>query len=378
MLIGLAVAVQWPLFLYQGGLVGLQRQVALGAINTVMQAVRFAGVIPLMIVWPSLELFFAYQAAAGLVHAAVAGVWLWRCMPASPGAGRAAFRWENLRALRYFAAGMSGIAVSSLIISQLDKMLLSGLALEAFGYYTIAAQAAGGLSRVFGPVLPATLPRFAELIARDQWAELSALYHRCAQFLSVMLVPLAALLAVWAGPVLAVWTGRPDVALHAALVLTLLTISAALNGLLTLAYSLQLAFGWTKLTLWSGLVAMAVTIPTMIVATRFYGAAGAAAAAILPNAIQLLIGVTMMHRRILRGELRRWVLVDVGGPLLAGGAVVAIAAAVIPFGGSVLDTLVKLIAVALACLLACVVAAPQIRAIAVDHVLTGRRKRPVA
>ena len=377
MLIGLAVAAQWPLFIYQGGLTGLQRQVSLSVIGTVMQAVRFGGVIPLMIAWPSLELFFAYQAAASLAQAAITRLWLWRCMPKSP--GRAVFRWGHLKALRYFAAGMSGISITVLIINQLDKVLLSGLGLlEAFGYYTIAVQAAGGLSRVFGPILPATLPRFAELIARDQWAELAALYHRCAQLLSVMLFPLAAILAVWASPVLAAWTGEPEVVRQASLVLTLLTIGATLNGLFTLAYSAQLAFSWTKLTLASGVVAIAVTIPTMIVATRLYGAPGAAAAAILPNAIQLLIGVTLMHRRILKGELRRWVVVDVAMPLLACGAVAAIAAAVVPFGGSLLDTLAKLIAIAFVCLLACVLAAPQIRAIALGYLGIGRRNTPAA
>src|SRR3990172_3106780 len=48
-LMGLAVAFQWPMSLYSGGLMGLQRQVILNAINVVMATFRGLGAV--LILW---------------------------------------------------------------------------------------------------------------------------------------------------------------------------------------------------------------------------------------------------------------------------------------------------------------------------------------
>jgi hypothetical protein len=63
---------------------------------------------------------------------------------------------------------------------------------------------------------------------------------------------------------------------------------------------------------------------------RYYGAVGAAAAAAMFNLASFTVGIQIMHRRLLRGELQRFYLQDVAKPALAAIAVVLLARLVYP------------------------------------------------
>ena len=81
-LMGLVLTFQWPLSLYSGGLLGLERQVELNAILVVMMTVRTGGaVLVLWLVSPTIEAFFLWQLAAAAAHSVVAGFVLWRTLP---------------------------------------------------------------------------------------------------------------------------------------------------------------------------------------------------------------------------------------------------------------------------------------------------------
>ncbi|MBF0232136.1 MAG: hypothetical protein HQK65_03755 [Desulfamplus sp.] len=68
MLMGLAVAFQWPSGFYSGGLMGLQRQVLLNSINAVMGTFRGLGaVLILRFISPTAEAFFSWQIVLNII-----------------------------------------------------------------------------------------------------------------------------------------------------------------------------------------------------------------------------------------------------------------------------------------------------------------------
>jgi O-antigen/teichoic acid export membrane protein len=83
----------------------------------------------------------------------------------------------------------------------------------------------------------------------------------------------------------------------------------------------MLAAGWTRLPLVINLIAVAVLIPLLTLLSMQLGTMGGAIAWLTYNIGVVLIGVPIMHRRVLSGHARRWFLNDVGAPLL--GAIVA-------------------------------------------------------
>jgi len=374
-IMGVAIACQWPLTLYSGGLSGLQRQVMLNSLSVVMVTVRNVGAAAVL--WQvssTIEAFLAWQVAVSLVQTLVTGVALWRSLP--PGTMFAGFKPRLLHEVWRFAAGMTGISVMAVILTQLDKVILSKvLSLEAFGYYSLAGRVAAGLYYLVGPVSAAFFPRFSQLATLDDQGELARLYHRSCQLMSVMVLPAAVILAVFPAEFLLLWTTDAAIAANTSTMLALLVIGTAINGLMNLPLALQLAHGWTRLVFAINTVAVIVLAPLIYFASLRYGGVGAAWVWIILNCGYVIFLLQMMHRRLLPGHLREWFLVDVGQPLAAALAVGGLwhLAGGIPvhYGWALLS----LAAVALLTTLAAAFAAPQIREMIVRRLWTRVRQK---
>lgn len=91
-------------------------------------------------------------------------------------------------------------------------------------------------------------------------------------------------------------------------------------------------------------------IPLLFWATNRYGAVGAAAIWITVNASYVLIGIQIMHTRLLRGEKRAWYSRDVGLPLIGALCTALIGRWLFPAHPSTLFTVVALMFVSLATL----------------------------
>ncbi len=247
-LMALAISLQWPFGLYSGGLLGLQRQVLLsGGINVAATTMRGAGSI--VILWkvsPTLQAFFSWQIAVSLMQSCLAGWFLWKMLPHA--AISASFQRALLRGTWRFTAGMSGIVIVSIMMTQMDKVILSKmLTLEMFGYYVLAATVATSLNLLIAPVFSAMYPRFTQIVSLGDEEGLKQLYHHSCQLMSVVILPVTIVIAFFSKEILFLWTRNSTTAQYTHLILSILVIGTALNGLIHLPHALQLAYGWTTL-----------------------------------------------------------------------------------------------------------------------------------
>jgi O-antigen/teichoic acid export membrane protein len=286
------------------------------------------------------------------------------------------FSWPRLRAVGRFSAGVTGIGILGFFLLQADRLVLSRLLpLDRFGVYAIAATVAVMFSKASQPWFAAVYPRLSELHSRHDPQALGEAYHASSQWVAVTVLPAAAVLALYAGPLLELWSRQPDLAAQAAPVFSILIIGYALNGLMTMPYALQLAVGWTRLTLAANLVASLAIVPAIVWLNARFGLAGAAAAWPLLNATFLAITIPLMHRRILRGGMKRWYLSDTV-PALAVNLLLALAASwLAPPEGSAAG--LARIALTYAVLLACtLMVAPRCRS-DLATLLRTRRAIPI-
>jgi O-antigen/teichoic acid export membrane protein len=241
---------------------------------------------------------------------------LWHALPRGEHVAR--FRLPLLRSVRRFAGGLTATALVSLALTQMDKVVLSRmLSLEAFGYYSLAAVAAGGLHYLIGPVFTAIFPRLSQLVVLGDEHELSRFYHVACQIASVAVLPAAAVLVFFSRDVALAWTHSATTAALTYQIIAILAAGTAMNGLMHVPYALQLANGWTSLTFMSNLIATIVLVPAMIVLASRFGGVGAASVWLVLNLGYVLITARLMHRRLLRGELARWYFGDIGIALIA-------------------------------------------------------------
>lgn len=317
-IMGLVMFVQWPLTFYQGGLIGLQKMVILNGINVIFGTLR--AIVAVILLWmfsPAVIVFFLWQAVVSVLQVGVTAFLLWQSLPPSDHAPT--FRLKLLTDTWHFAAGMTATSFASFFLEQTDKVLLSKLlTLEMFGYYSLATTLNSQFQLIGAQIFRPLFPRFAALVASNATNELRRLYHKSCQLVSVAILPLAAIVALFSPRLIEIWTQDPLTAEMTAPIVALLFISTALYNLIDVPYSLSVAYGWTKLGFFQQLISAVVLVPLMIILSLRFGGIGAALTRVILSMAYLVFIPPIVHRKfpVLKGGLKRLYVVDTGFPLL--------------------------------------------------------------
>jgi O-antigen/teichoic acid export membrane protein len=319
-LAGIALACQWPSNLYGAGLAGLHRQTALAVSSSGLAAVRVALSLLALWQWPTLESFFLAQIASAVLQSVVTRIQMWHALRL-PG-HRATVRMDLLHRSRSFAGGMTAITITSIVLIQMDKVILSYLLrLPDFGVYVVASSLAMGLYILISPVFSVIYPRLSALWSAGDLGASIGLYHASSQAMAALVLPLAAVMACFPAQALFTLTGNQELSEKGAWILVFLVVGCALNGIMNMPYALQLAAGWTSLSVWLNLAAIVVLAPATWLAAMRWGATGGAAAWAALNLGYLLLTPQVLHRRLMPGEKWRWYLEDVMQPAVVSLAV---------------------------------------------------------
>ena len=314
---GLVIALRFIEGVYRGAIVGLQQQVWLNVAGALLATLRSVGAV-LILIWiaPSIEVFFLWQGVVSVITILVFIATTYHHLP--PSKHPAKFSLPQLKAIGRFAGGMMATTVLSLLLTQVDKIILSRLlSLEMFGYYTLAGTVAATLYQLINPITQAYYPRFTELATQGDTVGLIKIYHQSAQLVSTLLIPATLMLVFFGNHLLLLWTGNTVLTENVFPLLVLLAIGAMLNGLMHIPHLLTLAYGWTRFGVYLNIIAVILLVPSMIWATLRYGAIGSAWIWVILNAGYILIGVHFMYRRLLVTEKWRWYGRDIILPMLA-------------------------------------------------------------
>lgn len=314
---GVVTALRFVENVYTSSLVGLQLQVRENAVSTAATVVRGLGAIAVLKwVSPTIEAFFAWQAVVSVASVLVLAPMVYAALPS--GTRRAGFSRAAVREVWSFASGILVLTLQSLLLTNLDKLVLSRLLpLKEFGLYTLAGVAANTLGMMSHPVASALTPRFTELATRGDQAELERTYHLGAQAVGVLGGTTAVLLMTFSHRIILLWTRDPGVAGAVSTIASILVLGSLFNGLMYVPYQLQLAHGWTRLTTAFNVVLILLVTPSLLVLVPRYGGTGAAALWALLNGSYILFAVPLMHRRLLPSAMRGWYIDDTLKPLLS-------------------------------------------------------------
>jgi O-antigen/teichoic acid export membrane protein len=308
---GLLAALRFVEGVYRGALFGLQRQVWFNSINSIFAILRFGGSVAILEwVSPTINAFFFWQAFVSLLTVTMFAKYTHHALPHSE--LTPSFSFQALAEVKKFASGMIGITILSLLLTQVDKVLLSRLLkLEDFGYYTLAATLASVIYIVIGPVTAAFFPRLVELANHEDQSELASAYHLGAQLITILSAPILIIICLFGGGVVYLWSGDSNLAEKISPILFPLAIGNFLNGMMSMPYQCQLAYGWTSLTIKVNLCAVIAFIPAIYWITPNYGALGVAWVWVALNASYVLLAINIMHRRVIILEKWRWYIEDV-------------------------------------------------------------------
>jgi O-antigen/teichoic acid export membrane protein len=268
--------------------------------------VQYLGVVVILWYWAATPpVFFAYLAGCGVIHMLILRHLLWQRV----GWNQSYRRWSKAAfvQVRGFAGGMTLISLTTIFLTQIDKIVLSRLMpLANFGVYSFASNTASGTSRIIGPIFNAIYPRMTNLVAAGDRAAVMEFYQLSAQVVACLIVPVVVSVALFTGPLLRIWTRNPELATEVEPLLRWFLLGNMLSALNHVPYSLQLAHGWTSLAFWSNIISIIILLPGGILAYHEWGPVGVVAVWFVLNAGYILCVVPVMHRRLGWGGMIYW------------------------------------------------------------------------
>ena len=267
---------QIPCGLYMDALIGFQKHATFSILAAVFGSIRTFGVLPFLIYYEDVRIFFLWQILWAIIQVIVVKVILFISfqrisrIPAS-------FSLDVLLKIKSYLGGMFLITALSLAVSQVDKIILSKiLTLENFAYYMLATTVALSLSRLTTPIIQVFWPQFSSLSKESQNFELSAKFLECIELLSIALIPLTVIIFIYSEPLLFLWTSDLEITENTRTLLSILIIGTSLSTLclpaLCVLYVREVLFYVIKVNL----LALIAIIPLLFFYIPIYGSTAAA------------------------------------------------------------------------------------------------------
>ena len=249
-LIGLGIGLQLFSTLYEGGLMGLQKQVLVNKINIIWSLFRSGIVIFPLLLMPSLKVYFIWQIVCNLVLLIVFKVNLWNELKTD---SKIVFSKELLNTIWKFALGMMGIAFISAINIQIDKLVTSKiLSLKSFGYYSLAATISQIPLLIATPIIVAIFPVFSKLVSTNNIKEKIIYFHKFAFVITMISAPIVACIFLYSIPLVTLWTGDIIIAKAVNTTVKVLVTGGFFLCLQLIPYYVSLANGHTRTNIMLG------------------------------------------------------------------------------------------------------------------------------
>jgi len=313
-LMGFMIALRLFAGLYRSGVNGLEDQVWLNIINIIVISLKFIGALLLLIFFTQeIQHFFEYQLLIGLLEVAIFVSRFYTKLPATVNSlSIVAFDWQAVKSVAPFALSVAYTAGIWILVTQTDKLILSGiLSLTEFGYFSLVALIAGGIIALSSPISQAIMPRMTILLAQNNLEEALNIYRSSSQIVTLISFSLAVVIGLCSEALIYSWTGNVEASKWGKDILIWFALG---NGILAIAgfqYLLQTAFGNLKLHVIGSTISAVIQIPIIYYSSLKYGAIGAGVAWFFIRFFWFILWTPIVHNRFLPNFHVKWMLKDI-------------------------------------------------------------------
>jgi O-antigen/teichoic acid export membrane protein len=284
-----------------GGVLGFEKQVKANIFQIGWGMLRNGLVVFVIYFIPKLEMFFIWQLVATIIFTILMRSLLLRILN-----GKYSFVFkpilekEVFLKVGRFAGGMLLISLVAALNTQMDKLTISKLLdINNLGYYTLAVSIAMGILVFVSPISVALLPRFTALYSKGNGKEAAELFKKFYLFILILAFSFMANMIFHGKVLIWIWTGNLELAKNASIFLPPLSVSFAMLALASSPYDIAIANGYTKLNNILGIVSLLVTMPGYWIATKHFGALGAAYVYCVVQTTITLIYIYFINRKFL-------------------------------------------------------------------------------
>ncbi|MDD2789212.1 MAG: oligosaccharide flippase family protein [Sulfurimonas sp.] len=309
------IVIRWFVGLYQGTIIGFEHHIWLNIYKIVFSTLKFFGAF-LLIVYVSKDIvhFFYFQLLVAIFEFIVIKFKIDNYMKVSQ---KVLPSFVTLKQIAPFALSIAYISAITVVIGQLDKLMLSHyLPLKEYGFFTLVIILSGAIVQFFQPIGQVILPRMTSLLSNGEGKEMIALYHKSTQIVAIVVLAVSGMVAVFAYELLYAWTGNVEASQWAAPILFWYALGNGAVALLSFQFYMQYSYGNLKYHVKGNTYFGFVQIIAVILAVHFYGALGAGITWFGLQTFFLLWWPGFIHSKFAPGIHKDWVFKDIF-PVLA-------------------------------------------------------------
>jgi O-antigen/teichoic acid export membrane protein len=255
------------------------------------------GGIFVLLLWRDLYAFLIWTALNALLEVlayALVCRWIHPSMPVRPGVS-----WLALRRVWRFSLTMNALAILTVLLVQIDRLLISKmLTLEALGSYSLAYTTAAIIPAVISAIGSAVLPSFAAAHGQGSNELLTQRYDLASRLMLYTIGLVAAVLVFFGEPLLALWVNAPAAA-GASRSLGLLAIGFLGSAAVSNAYQVAIATGRPNVALKVSFLSAPPYVLVLYLLILEFGVDGAALAWLLLNTAYVIFLLPRVHHHIL-------------------------------------------------------------------------------
>jgi len=313
-IMGIVIGLRFFSTLYRGGIIGFEDQIWLNKFLIIINSLKYIGSL-LMLAYISndIELFFEYQLVIAVVEATILSKRFYYDLPSSIISIKwFQIDWSFFREILPFSLSIAYTTSIQLVISQLDKLLLSGLlSLKIFGFFSIITIISGGLISLSVPIFTAFQPRITMLVAKESIDEMISLYIDMTQLVTWVVFSIAMLIIIYPQEILYSLTGDNRTFMWGGEVLQWYVMGSTLYVMGSCQYYLQNAFGKLRLYVIGMTFALIVQAPLIYFVTLKYSAIGTSQLWFAFSLIWFLGFTLIVHNKFIPRFHLKWLLRDI-------------------------------------------------------------------
>jgi O-antigen/teichoic acid export membrane protein len=303
-LIGVALALQFPGNLYINALLGLQNHKVLSLFQIFGNLMRYGGGAAILVWHPNILYFFAVQICASAIQTISMKFYIWHIAFRSKDCP-IKFSFESIVNLWKYSIGMSATAIISALIANSDRLILSNMvSLTEIGSYSAALTAASVVSLFILPFYRVFYPRFSELFFSGRIDILNKTYLSSCEVLSAFVVPVILCGILCAPELLRLWLGHGDPITK--LSFQFLIFGIGLSGLLWLPASIVQAVGHPRVHLLMMSLGLVLGIPFSILGIQSFGPSGASLIWIVHGFIGISLEIWLIQKFFIKSSITNW------------------------------------------------------------------------
>lgn len=275
-IMGFVVAMRMFESLHKGVLSGLQAQVSLNTINIIVSTLRSIGSLILMIFISNRIIdYFIWQAAVSIFSVVAFIFSAYGALPKSSLAG--CFSVKSIKSVWRYAAGIFVTTSLGLLLTQLDKVILSKfLSLAEFGRFSVVATISTALITLIIPVVQAFFPRLVAVESQGNRSEFERVFHMGSQLIAVVASVVAGMIFFFGDRLLIFWITDRTLLMEMLPLLSVFILGSMLNCIMNMPVVLPLVRGNPGINARINLIAVCLMVPLNLIFIPVYGARGAA------------------------------------------------------------------------------------------------------